>query len=104
MPELRKRHNAPSGLSFTRKSLLSKIKFDPRDGKQEIGDMYPQTGDQINLSGFEALELCDGEKVALKDLMSISIGGIILFSYIKANTPACECGILMGKPSAADRP
>lgn len=37
-----------------------------------------------------AFELTDGEKATLKELVAISVGGIIIFTYPKANTPGCE--------------
>jgi thioredoxin-dependent peroxiredoxin len=48
-------------------------------------------GDVIDLEGFGGeVETHDGSKVTLKELVDKSEGGVVLFTYPKANTPGCE--------------
>jgi hypothetical protein len=52
----------------------------------------PQCGDIIQLDGFGgSFELTDGHNATLEDLVNISVGGVVLFTYPKANTPGCKC-------------
>jgi len=52
----------------------------------------PKSGDIIQLDGFGgSFELTDGQTATLQNLVDISVGGVILFTYPKANTPGCEC-------------
>jgi len=54
-------------------------------------ERIPQSGDLLQLDGFGgSFELTDGHEATLKNLLDISIGGVILFTYPKANTPGCK--------------
>jgi len=54
-------------------------------------DRAPQSGDLIQLDGFGgSIELTDGHETTLQNLLEISVGGVILFTYPKANTPGCK--------------
>jgi len=51
----------------------------------------PQQGDLIELDGFGGeLNLTDGEKATLQNLVEISVSGVVVFTYPKANTPGCD--------------
>ena len=50
-----------------------------------------EQGDLIPLSGFGgAILLTDGATTTLESLVDISVGGVVLFTYPKANTPGCR--------------
>jgi peroxiredoxin Q/BCP len=50
----------------------------------------PKVGDVIDLEGFGgAVELQDGKKTTLKELVDASKAGVVLFTYPKASTPGC---------------
>jgi len=36
------------------------------------------------------LNLTDGEKATLQNLVEISVSGVVVFTYPKANTPGCD--------------
>lgn len=51
----------------------------------------PQQGELINLDGFGGeLHLTHGEKATLQNLVEISVSGVVVFTYPKANTPGCD--------------
>lgn len=48
-------------------------------------------GEKISLDGFGGeIELHDGEKTTLKQLIDNSKAGVVLFTYPKASTPGCR--------------
>ncbi|KAI9652666.1 MAG: hypothetical protein M1831_006653 [Alyxoria varia] len=81
----RKRSHVTEKPSLTRSTFPNTHKSEHR--KED--ERHPQPGDKVYLSGFERLQLSNGQTVSLEDLMSITIGGMILFTYPQANSPGC---------------
>jgi thioredoxin-dependent peroxiredoxin len=55
------------------------------------GTAPPKVGDTIALDGFGGtVETHDGRAVSLTELVEESDGGVVLFTYPKANTPGCK--------------
>jgi len=51
----------------------------------------PKRGDIIQLDGLGgSCELTGGTRATLQNLVDISVGGVILFTYPKTNTPGCK--------------
>jgi peroxiredoxin Q/BCP len=51
----------------------------------------PKVGDVVDLEGFGGeIELQDGKKTTLKELVDESKAGVVLFTYPKASTPGCK--------------
>jgi len=83
-------HTTDSHLSSkSRPSVLRSIFT--RSSSSASVDRTPQSGDLIQLDGFGgSFELTDGHQTTLQNLLEISVGGVILFTYPKANTPGCK--------------
>lgn len=83
-------HTTDSDLSSKSKPSVLRSIF-TRSSSSASNDRIPQSGDLIQLDGFGgSFELTDGQEATLKNLLDISIGGVILFTYPKANTPGCK--------------
>jgi len=95
MVELRKRKleteaTKPSKKASLVQSLRTSSKKLRSAGSKSAAASPHRQGDIINLDGFGGeFDLTDGEKATLSDLVSISIGGVVLFTYPKASTPGC---------------
>lgn len=62
-------------------------------GPESLGGTLraPQQGDLIELDGFGGeVDLTHGDKATLQNLVDISVGGVVIFTYPKANTPGCN--------------
>lgn len=92
MVELRKRKIEAEGSESRKRQPFARSFFPPseKSGPASL-PLAPKQGDVINLDGFGGeFDLSDGEKATLRDLVAISVGGIVLFTYPKASTPGCE--------------
>lgn len=108
MVELRKRKDAPTTAPTpaakkkvtTSKKVTAEKKVDPAPKKEETKpetngeaskSSVPSVGDTIKLDGFGGdVQLQDGTKTTLKELLEKSENGVVLFTYPKANTPGCK--------------
>jgi len=97
----------PAALPSTKRSRKPKAEKDgaEADKKEEVqkekaatngaatGEetAVPSVGDVINLDGFGGeIELNDGAKTTLKELVDKSKSGVVIFTYPKASTPGCK--------------
>lgn len=78
--------------SAPRKILGIKVPFGKKSQDSSADDHnLPKPGENLQLDGFGGeVEMTDGERATLRNLVDISVGGVIIFTYPKANTPACQ--------------
>lgn len=106
MVELRKRKAAPEPeVTNKKKSGIAKVSAHKTTDESETAGAAATTskssntksasqpfeqGDSIDLDGFGGdILLTDGATSNLKSLVDDSVGGVVLFTYPKANTPGC---------------
>lgn len=96
-------HTTDSELSSKGKSSVLRSIFS-RSASSASVDRIPQSGDLIQLDGFGGcFELTDGHQATLQNLVEISVGGVILFTYPKANTPGCKFRLPRSETVRRDR-
>lgn len=84
----RKTHHSPDPPSGS--ALVSSPPAAPAPKGSRSRTHPVEQGDLIPLSGFGgAILLTDGATTTLESLVDISVGGVVLFTYPKANTPGC---------------
>lgn len=99
MVELRKR-KAPSQAPVTEKKSKKEQEKEPKEPKEpdtttiaagSMDKIVPNVGDTIALDEFGGkIETNEGAKTTLKELVSASESGVVLFTYPKASTPGCK--------------
>jgi len=96
MVELGECQTVPAPTTPQKKFALTRLFSSSSKKAEDVGDLAatPPTlkqGDVINLDGFGGeFSLTDGERATLSDLLTLSVGGIVVFTYPKASTPGCE--------------
>lgn len=77
--------------STPRKIFGIKVPFSQETKDPSHDQNFRHPGEILQLDGIGGLvELTDGEKATLQNLVDISVGGVIIFTYPKANTPGCK--------------
>lgn len=96
MVELRKR-KAPSQAPITEKKSKKEQEQEPKGpdttttASGSLDKIVPNVGDTIALDEFGGkIETNEGAKTTLKELVSASESGVVLFTYPKASTPGCK--------------
>ena len=87
------------GAEADKKEEVQKEKAAANGTAKDEKTAIPSVGDVINLDGFGGeIELNDGAKTTLKELVDKSKSGVVIFTYPKASTPGCKSPSLSPSP------